>query len=139
MPVVNASTTAQLNQHLRNAFDTQQDYEITLTGTNYILTASNADSEIINPCPPFPYGVAGAYRSLLPQIKTNVIIKSAANTRAKITRNTTLSATYRHFYVRQGGSLTLERIDIEKGDVGTVDTGGGAILNEGTLLLKHCR
>ena len=139
MQIVSASTIEQLDQHLRNAFNNNEDYDITLTGSLYMVAPYNADNPGLNPAPQYPYGPPGTERSSLPQIRSNVTIKASEAQYATLTRDLSASATYRHLYVRPGGSLTLERIVLEKGDVGTVDTGGGAILSQGVLTATHCR
>lgn len=140
MLFVNAANATELDGYLWSAFQNNQDYEITLTGLVYTLSSTRAQNPTIyNPSPAFPYGETSTQRSNLPQIKTTIIIKAQVGTFATLTRDMAVSPSYRHFYVQIGGSLTLERLDIEYGDVGTVDTGGGAILNQGALIVRHCK
>jgi hypothetical protein len=139
MQVVTANDLNQLDGHLRNAFNNNEDYEITLTSSLYIVGPDRADSDTYNPSPIYPYGPPGPERSSLPRIKTNVTIKASDGQFATITRDTNATGTYRHFYVINSGSLTLERLVIEKGDVGSADTGGGAIRSLGSVTIRNCR
>src|SRR5690606_36577382 len=139
MQIVSASTIEQLDQHLRNAFNNNEDYDITLTSSLYMVAPYNADNPGLNPAPQYPYGPPGTERSCLPPLRSNVIIYASEPQYATLARYRSPSATYRHLDARPGGSLTLQRIVLEKGDVRTVHAGGGAILSQGVLTATHCR
>lgn len=139
MQTVTASTLEELDEHLRDAFDGNEDYVITLDELEYEVDPDRADDSDYNPAPSYPYGPPGTERSSFPRIRSKVTIKAADESFATITRNTSATSTYRHFYVLSGGELTLQRLIIEKGDVGSADTGGGAVSNMGTLTVENCR
>lgn len=139
MQIVTASTIEELDQHLRDAFHGNEDYIITLDEAEYEVDPDRADNNIYNPSPSYPYGPPGTERSSFPRIRSKITIKATDEALTKITRNTSATSTYRHFYILSSGELTLQRLIIEKGDVGSADTGGGAILNMGNLTVENCQ
>ena len=91
MQIVSASTIEQLDQHLRNAFNNNEDYDITLTGSLYTVAPYNADNPALNPAPQYPYGPPGTERSSLPQIRSTVTIKASEAQYATLTRDLSAS------------------------------------------------
>jgi hypothetical protein len=81
--------------------------------------------------------VNGVVTNGLPVIKTDIIIRGASADTTFITRNGT--ATYRLFHVAAGATLTLRKLTLSKGNVGTQDIGGGAVEVFGTGLFEDCR
>lgn len=80
----------------------------------------------------------GALVCGFPHILKHVTIISAYSSGfTTIIRNLN-SPKYRHFYVAQGGTLILRNVRLINGDVGDLDTGGGAIFNDGTVEAYDC-
>ena len=133
MQLVTASNIGQLKGHLQDAWNTQQDYAIVLSAASYSANPDTASATSNG---------TGFDKSSFPHIRSRVSIYGQyfPSTRklTRITRKTTAATKLRHFYVEAGGYLRLQNLQIEKGDVGTADTGGGAIFNKGTLEVVSC-
>jgi hypothetical protein len=127
-----AATVDELVNHLLNAQTATSPVTITLTGSNYDLSTYSGALSIPTDT---RFGTADWEKSNLPHIKKNVTINVASGV-ATITRS---GAKRRHFYVEQTGQLTLHNLMLTNGDVGIIDTGGGAINNDGILNVYNCR
>jgi hypothetical protein len=76
----------------------------------------------------------------LPVITSSITINggSTDRTHTVITREGGVQ-NYRLICVAEGGSLTLRNATLKHGDVGAFDSGGGGILNFGTLTVEHVK
>jgi diadenosine tetraphosphatase ApaH/serine/threonine PP2A family protein phosphatase len=125
--MTNVATVNELITALLNAQTATAPVTLTLTASNYDLSTwiGTRDAR---------FGT-GTLVAGLPHITKNVTIV-AASSASTITRT---GAKLRHFYVAAGASLTLTSIQLTNGDVDLLDSGGGAIYNEGILTVRHCR
>jgi hypothetical protein len=125
--MTNVATINELINALLNVQTATVPLTITLTSQTYDLSASGIPRDAR-----FGTGVLVAG---LPHITRNVSIVPRSGAPV-ITRTGTK---FRHLYVAPGASLTLTSIQLISGDVDMLDSGGGAIYNEGALVVRHCR
>lgn len=138
---VNVTTLNGLVQAMKDANAGTGDNEIYLAPGIYDLTDLDDPSD-----PPrgsdTAYSIDGKFVSGLPVVFGNITIvgdNNDYNANASSTLITRGGAIfYRLFYVAAGGNLTLKRLTLSKGDVGTEDSGGGAIHNDGSLTVEEC-
>jgi hypothetical protein len=86
--------------------------------------------------PGMPLGVSEI--NGLPLITSTITIAGGSSNRKQtiITRKGVQH--YRLIFVTDTGSLTLQNLSLQRGNVGAFDTGGGGILNQGTVSLTNC-
>lgn len=125
------ATVDQLIEALLAAQEATEPVTLLLTSENYDLSSSSIERDE-------RFG-SGLLESALPHITKNVTIDIAANPELQNVRVYQESPVYRLFYVAEGASLTLKHLELAYGDVGALDTGGGAIFNDGTLTVQNCQ
>ncbi len=126
--MTNISTVDELMQALWDAQDATEPVNLVLTSVSYDLSSSLFERDE-------RFG-SGVTESCLPHITTEVTID--VDTPFDFAVLYQDNPNYRLFYVTQTGHLELSHIKLRSGTVGAMDTGGGAIFNEGELLVSHC-
>ena len=104
------------------------------TGTKYTITTHETGHDASSSISTLGY-------MAFPPITGEVIIEGNG---AIIERDTTVSDQFRLFHIKSGGKLTLRNVTIQGGQAGAFgspstndETHGGAILNEGELVLEN--
>lgn len=135
MATYNVSTVADLIAKIKLANSNPDNDVINLAAGTYDLStySGNRDTD-----PDFK-SLGGTLVNGLPLIKTDITLVGASAHNSIITRNG--STLFRLLHVATGGKLTLRKLTLTKGDVGTADVGGGAVEVFGTANadIEDCR
>jgi len=124
------ATVDDLIQALLEAQDATTPVTLTLTSAEYDLSSSTFE-----PDERFGYE---HMQCALPYITKNITIDIDSNPALQSVKIYQENPMFRHLYVAQGASLNLNHLELAYGDVGSYDTGGGAIYNDGTLTVRNC-
>lgn len=131
MATYNVSTVADLIAKIKIANGNPANDVINLAAGTYDLsTFTGRDTD-----PDFK-SLGGTLVNGLPLIKTDITLVGAAVNTTIITRNG--SSLFRLLHVAAGGKLTLRKLTLTKGDVGTADVGGGAVEVLGNADIEDC-
>lgn len=132
MATYNVSTVDGLIQAIKDANSNGGDDVINLAAGTYDLSTYSGDRDSDDDFK----SINATLVNGLPLITSNVTIIGAGAENTIITR--TGSTKYRLLHVAANGVLTLRKITLREGDVGTWDVGGGAIEVFGNAVIEDC-